>query len=69
MSNSYLHRVVEEHLPEFKRMCELSKTTPNADGVILTQAAFSEFEYPLLGAAIKYAGDHGLQVTIIPHKE
>lgn len=56
---------IEEQLPEFTKACN----EQGAQAIMLHQDAFAadyqDYEYPLLGKAIKYAGLKGKEVHIM----
>ena len=58
--------IVEKKLPDFVQMIK----TTNNEKIIFHQDAFAadyqNEEFSLLGMAIKYAGLHGREITIIP---
>ena len=59
---------VEEELPDFVKMVKTTKD----EMIVFHQDAFAadyqENEFTLLGMAIKYAGLHSREITIIPTK-
>ena len=59
---------VEKELPDFVKMVKTTKD----EMIVFHQAAFAADyqmdEFILLGMAIKYAGLHGREITIIPAK-
>lgn len=65
-----LFATVEHYLPEFVHAV---KKTAKGDVIVMTQAAFAagldHDEYILFGMAMKYAGEHGAIIHVIPHEE
>lgn len=64
-----LIETIESRLPDFAQMIK----TTNDEIVVFHQDAFAadyqEDEFSLLGMAIKYAGLHGREITIISKRE
>lgn len=60
--------IVEKELPDFVKMVKTTKD----EMIVFHQDAFAadyqENEFMLLGMAIKYAGLHSREITIIPTK-
>ena len=67
-----LQATVEHYLPEFAKLIGKA-ATGKGDVVVLHQDAFAasydDDEYTLLGMAVKYAGLHGVDVTVIGKAE
>ncbi|MDB5307743.1 MAG: hypothetical protein JWO38_1945 [Gemmataceae bacterium] len=65
-----LRATVKKYLPDFARgVAEIAATGDKDSTMVLHQDAFAagydDDEYMLLGMAVKYAGLHGISVTVI----
>ncbi len=66
-----LRATVERYLPEFAKSVAKLVAEPGDEGVVIAMhqdafaAGYDEDEYMLLGMAVKYAGLHGVEVTVI----
>src|SRR5262249_24561411 len=64
-----LHATVEQYLPDFGRGVKTIAAKGEKDSIMLLHqdafaAGYHDDEYLLLGMAIKYAGLHGIMVTV-----
>ena len=65
-----LRTTIEKYLPDFARgVADIAAKAEKDSAVILHQdsfaAGYDDDEYTLLGMAVKYAGLHGVHVTVI----
>lgn len=77
MTNDQIVHLIEEGLPEFARVIKAGKLNGLIDEapsqVVFSQESFApdldDKEIFILGAAIKYAGIHGIEILIASNRE